>query len=309
MHHSISSHHPRDALVRMDPVSHRYYYTSPITGEEVKIRQSVTETISSFFKPFNSKSISARSAEKIDTNNRFSNDEVARILRDGWKANASAAASRGIKLHSMVERYLLSGNYTSTEETEEPPPPVARSELNVKMFPNCNLREDVFQAILANEKVPPPNPQTKGGIGNQFEMWMKWYIENGKLRFGELYRSEWTVYTDDLKFGGQIDAIFLDASTNRYTLIDWKFVKNHSSISPKDSHDKSIRGPFTGLLPDTKFMRYSLQLNSYRFILKMYYGIEVDDMIIVNTNEDSVREFSVPKIPIDEIGKIFLKLT
>ena len=84
----------------------------------------------------------------------------------------------------------------------------------------------------------------------------------------EPYRTEWTIWDRDLK------------KDNRF----------QSAITPCIDH-----------LPDTNFWHYSLQLNTYKYILEKNYGERVVGMYLVclhpnNANKSYIR-LEVPHLP------------
>lgn len=93
----------------------------------------------------------------------------------------------------------------------------------------------------------------------------------------EIYRTEWYIYYEKYKIAGAIDAVFRDKVTGNFVLIDWKRV---DKLEPEPGFKKYAKDPISHLY-DSKFSKYSLQLNLYRYILKHNYGINIEKMYLV----------------------------
>jgi len=90
------------------------------------------------------------------------------------------------------------------------------------------------------------------------------------------FRSEWTVYDEDLKISGSIDMTFLN-DDGTLSIYDWKRCK---SIEKTTSYRQYAKAPIEHL-PDTNFWQYSLQLNAYKMLLERKYGFVVKDMFLI----------------------------
>ena len=90
------------------------------------------------------------------------------------------------------------------------------------------------------------------------------------------YRSEWTVYDEDLKISGSIDMTFLNED-GTLSIYDWKRCK---SIEKTTAYRQFAKYPIQHI-PDTNFWHYTLQLNAYKMILERKYGFVVKDMFLI----------------------------
>ena len=111
------------------------------------------------------------------------------------------------------------------------------------------------------------------------------------------YRTEWTVFHEELKLSGTIDMLFENVnpvtgkSTGTFSIYDWKRCKE---IVQNDAFNKWALTPGMETIPDTNYWHYSLQLNLYKLILTEKYGITVTGMYIIclhpnNANCDYLR--------------------
>ena len=104
------------------------------------------------------------------------------------------------------------------------------------------------------------------------------------------YRTEWMIWDKELKLAGSIDMLFQNPD-GTLEIYDWKRCKDIVKINSWDkySHNKIIEH-----LPDTNFWHYSLQLNTYKYILEKNYGKKINGMYLVclhpnNKNKSYIR--------------------
>ena len=115
-------------------------------------------------------------------------------------------------------------------------------------------------------------------------------IEEGLCRMGTIlpnlrtilgsiltpYRTEMMVWDKELRLAGSIDMIF-ENPDGTLQVYDWKRCKNIK----KDNRWQSSTTECISHLPDTNFWHYSLQLNTYKYMLEKNYGKKVTDMYLV----------------------------
>lgn len=131
-----------------------------------------------------------------------------------------------------------------------------------------------------------------------FELFLKFYEDHEHL---DIYRTEWSVFAEDIKLAGTIDAIFIN-DDGSLSLYDWKRCKEIRKTSYNDDYAKY---PFNKL-PDCNFSQYSIQLNIYKVILEKYYGFVVKDMFLVVCHPDNENYVKIEVTSIDgEIQLLF----
>tara|TARA_B100000575_G_scaffold293055_1_gene303250 strand:+ start:4319 stop:5110 length:792 start_codon:yes stop_codon:yes gene_type:complete len=113
------------------------------------------------------------------------------------------------------------------------------------------------------------------------------------------YRTEMIVWDKELKLCGSIDMLY-ENECGELELYDWKRCKEIK----KTSFDKFAKTECIEHLPDSNFWHYSLQLNTYKYMLEKNYGKKVNGMYLVclhpNNNNKSYQKFKVPDLK-DEI--------
>ena len=123
------------------------------------------------------------------------------------------------------------------------------------------------------------------------------YFKNFTKDFPELnskpYRTEWTIFHEELKLAGSVDMIFEDPETNGETLCiyDWKRSKE---IVKTNGFNKYGALECIEHLPDTNYWHYCLQLNTYKAIIEAKYNKKVSSMYLVclhpnNKNNNYIR--------------------
>jgi hypothetical protein len=124
------------------------------------------------------------------------------------------------------------------------------------------------------------------------------FVKDTNVRL-EPYRTEWSIYIEELNFAGQLDILFEIKGTNTCALYDWKRTKE---IKFENKFEKG--NGCLSHLDNCNFVHYSLQLNLYKYILENYYShkgkkMEVAEMAIVvfHPNNDSYQLLKVNSMP------------
>lgn len=118
------------------------------------------------------------------------------------------------------------------------------------------------------------------------------YFINFTKAYPELkpYRTEWTVFNEDLKLAGSIDMVF-ENENGELLIYDWKRSKE---IIKTNSWNKCSHVDIISHVPDTNYWHYCLQLNTYKAILEKKYDKKVVGLYLVclhpnNKNNDFQR--------------------
>jgi ATP-dependent exoDNAse (exonuclease V) beta subunit len=105
------------------------------------------------------------------------------------------------------------------------------------------------------------------------------YFRNFLLRFPDLkpYRTEMTVFHEELKLAGSIDMIF-ENPDGTLLIYDWKRCRE---IVKTSGFNKFSTNEVISHLPDTNYWHYCLQLNTYKAILESKYDKKVVGLYLV----------------------------
>jgi ATP-dependent exoDNAse (exonuclease V) beta subunit len=111
------------------------------------------------------------------------------------------------------------------------------------------------------------------------------YFLNFKDQFPELkaYRTEWTVFHEELKLAGSIDMVF-ENENGDLLIYDWKRSKE---IVKTSSWNKFSNNDVISHVPDTNYWHYCLQLNTYKAILEAKYNRKVVGLYLVCLHPDN----------------------
>jgi ATP-dependent exoDNAse (exonuclease V) beta subunit len=109
------------------------------------------------------------------------------------------------------------------------------------------------------------------------------------------YRTEWTVFNEDIKISGSIDMVY-ENPDGTLSIYDWKRSKNITRIN---QFNKFALPPCICHLPDSNFWHYALQLNIYKYILETKYDKIIKDLYLVRLHPDAEeKNYELIELPI-----------
>ena len=182
-------------------------------------------------------------------------------------------------------------------------------------FPQFNANDIIAKMKKGNQPHPKYGTMTAdeikkswddsgkiaSGLGTKLHKKIESYyngeeVENDSIEFGYFlafdetvmkrltpYRTEWSIFHKDIKLAGQLDMLYsIDDQPGKYALYDWKRSKE---IKLSNKFEKGL-----GQLSDMdncNFSHYSLQLNIYKYILEMFYGLTIVEMVLVILHPDN----------------------
>jgi ATP-dependent exoDNAse (exonuclease V) beta subunit len=105
------------------------------------------------------------------------------------------------------------------------------------------------------------------------------YFINFTKEFSDLkpYRTEWTVFHEELKLAGSIDMVF-ENKVGDLLIYDWK---RSREIVKTSNWNKFSNCETISHIPDTNYWHYCLQLNTYKAILEAKYDKKVVGLYLV----------------------------
>jgi ATP-dependent exoDNAse (exonuclease V) beta subunit len=108
------------------------------------------------------------------------------------------------------------------------------------------------------------------------------------------YRTEWTVYHEDLKLAGSIDMVY-ENPDGTLSIYDWKRAKD---ITRVNNFNKYATNECICHMPDSNFWHYALQLNTYKAILEQKYDKKITDLYLVRLHPDNEEKtYELIKLP------------
>lgn len=126
------------------------------------------------------------------------------------------------------------------------------------------------------------------------------YFEEFEAKIGSTltpYRTEWMVWNKELKLAGSIDMIF-ENPDGTLQIYDWKRCKEIK----KDNKWQSATTECISHLPDCNFWHYSLQLNTYKWMIEQKYEKKVTKMYLVCLHPDN-KNNSYLRYEVADMGK------
>ena len=138
------------------------------------------------------------------------------------------------------------------------------------------VHEELENYIL--KKTDITEKKTKHGLN-----WLKNFILDGNY----IIYPEIIIYSEKFNLCGTIDLLIKNMDNNKWIIIDWKTSK---IINKKSYNNKMGIHAASKNIKDTKFNHYSLQLSLYRFLLEEFYGLEIDNQLILHLKENKCKK-------------------
>jgi hypothetical protein len=117
------------------------------------------------------------------------------------------------------------------------------------------------------------------------------------------YRTEWTIYHEELKLAGSIDMVY-EHPDSSLSIYDWKRSKDITRIN---TFNKYALTDAICHMPDANFWHYALQLNTYKAILEDKYDKKIIDLYLVRLHPDN-EEKTYELIKIPDLSKDIVEL-
>jgi hypothetical protein len=181
-------------------------------------------------------------------------------IKEGWNQNGAAASKQGSELHLNIE-YFMNEDLIDAETNE-----------------NIEYDHDDLLTLYEDE-IKRNRPAI---ITKEWGFFIN-YVRNHPSFVP--FRTEWTVYYEEIKIAGSIDMVYKDKETGHLKIYDWKRAKEIKRFDYKNGTN-----PILGHIPNSNFWHYSLQLNIYKAILEQKYGYVVSELFLVRLHPDNENE-------------------
>jgi len=256
---SVINAHPRDANIKFYEKDHKYVI---LTEPGVKYT-SVTTWNHEHFPKFNADEIitGMMKSKGWKEGHKYWGLTPEQI-KGQWNTNRDNVAGAGTDLHYEIECFnnntLLSKGYTNKELYD--------------LYLINNKDNHILKAI-------------------EWQYFINFVRDNPELK---PYRTEWTVYNEDVKISGSIDMIY-ENPDGTLSIYDWKRAKNITRIN---QFNKFALPAQICHLPDSNFWHYALQLNTYKAIIEQKYGKIVKELFLVRLHPDAEeKDYELIKLP------------
>lgn len=192
-----------------------------------------------------------------------------------WSTNTSSVSSAGTELHYEIECFMN----------------------NDKLKPNYTHKE-LYKSYM---KINKDTHDTKS---LEWQYFINFVKDTPHLK---PYRTEWTIYNEDIKLAGSIDMVY-ENPDGTLAIYDWKRTKEIKKIN---NWNKYAITKIICQMPDTNFWHYSLQLNTYKGILEQKYNKKVTELYLVRLHPDAEENnYELLKVPdlSSDINKLFIEM-
>jgi len=254
--------HPRDSDILFEEEGHKY---TILTDPDTKYT-SVTTWNHSHFPKFDADKViqNMMKGKNWNPKNKYwgmTQDEI----KDQWSNNGASVSGAGTDMHFEIECFMNN-------------PAVA--------LPYTH--NDLYQHYLANTNETKHNDKTL-----EWKYFIEYIRDHQDLT---PYRTEWTIYDEDLKLAGSIDMVY-EKSDGTLAIYDWKRAKEITAVN---KYNQYALTECISQHPDSNFWHYSLQLNTYQAILESKYGKKVSELCLVRLHPDAEEKtyelFPVPNM-------------
>ena len=256
----IKNQHSRDKHITFYEEGHKYI----IDLEPDATYTSVTTWLDDQFEKFDADKIINKmmSGYKWKIGHKYwgmTSDEIKSL----WETNKNVACEAGTALHFEIEcfnnnnhRYRF--NYTNKELTD----------IYIANNQECLIRTSIEWQYYINFVIDYPNLKP--------------------------YRTEWTVFNEDIKISGSIDMVY-ENNDGTLSIYDWKRSKDITRNI--NTYNRFGLPSSICHLPDSNFWHYALQLNMYKYILETKYNKIVKDLYLVRLHPEE-HNYELIQLPI-----------
>ena len=243
--------HKRDIFSHFEEKWHKYTITNDPTSKYM----SVTKWNHSHFPSFNADIIIRKmmAGKNWNEDNKYWGMTPPQIKKL-WNDNGAAASSAGTKLHLDIECFMnqyLVDEHDNLVTTDH--------EMLIESY---NEDKEAGDCTISNDT-------------REWEYFMRFVKEQCNEKTP--YRTEWMIYDEDLKLAGSIDMVYQN-DDGTLDIYDWKRVKE---LTFANNFGDTATTACIAHVDNTNYWHYSLQLNTYKYILERKYGKTVRNLRLV----------------------------
>jgi hypothetical protein len=264
----VNNAHPRDKNIQFFEQGHKYIIKTDTHSKYT----SVTTWNHSHFPHFDADDIIQKmmSGKSWKEGHKYWGQTPEQI-KQLWDNNKNQVSGAGTDMHYNIECFMnhpdLEAGYTHQDLYND----YLKKSHSLESLPSQRL-----QSLYVNESL-------------EWSYFLQYIQDTPDFK---PYRTEWTIYHEDLKLAGSIDMVYEnpDGTLNIY---DWKRAKD---ITPVNHFNKYGVTYAISHLPDSNFWHYALQLNTYKAILEDKYNKTIKDLYLVRLHPDA-EEYELIKLP------------
>jgi hypothetical protein len=258
---SNANFHARDLHIQFEEIGHKY---TILTDPDSKY-MSVTTWNHSHFPKFDSDSVikNMMRGKNWNPENKYWGMTREQIKQQ-WSNNGASVSGAGTDMHFEIECFM-NNDYIPYPYTQ------------------LNLYSSYFSKYYQTHDNKP----------------LEWkYFTDFVRDFPDLkpYRTEWTIYDEELKLAGSIDMVY-ENPDGTLMIYDWKRSKEISTIN---KYNKYAITECISQYPDSNFWHYALQLNTYKAIIESKYDKKVTNLCLVRLHPDA-EENTYELLPVPDM--------
>jgi ATP-dependent exoDNAse (exonuclease V) beta subunit len=206
-------------------------------------------------------------------------------IKAQWSNNGASVSQSGTNLHNRIECFM---NNRYPEDPE---------------LPFAIIHQDPTEVLTHRELLEQPIALDDHSV-IEWTYFLNFVRDHPNMK---PYRTEWTIYNEDLKLSGSIDIVY-ENEDGSLSIYDWKRCKQ---ITKVNQYNKFAVSPEISDMADSNFWHYSLQLNTYKAILEDKYNKTIRDMFLVQLHpeveEGNYVLYEVPDLS-TKVRELFSKL-
>ena len=187
-------------------------------------------------------------------------------IKTQWNANGASVSGAGTDMHFEIECFM-NNKHIQCDYTHK----------DLYQINKCDYNEEINH--LYHQK------------GLEWKYFIEFIKDTPDLK---PYRTEWTVYHEDLKLAGSIDMVY-ENPDGTLSIYDWKRSKDITTVN---TFNKYAITECISHMPDSNFWHYALQLNTYKAILEQKYDKKITDLYLVRLHPDNEEKtYELIKLP------------
>lgn len=258
--------HPRDKNIKFYETGHKYI----ISIDPESKYTSVTTWVHEHFPKFDSDKIikNMMNGKNWKEGHKYWN-MTAEQIKEQWNKNKENVAGAGTDLHYDIECFM-----------------------NDKRFQFEYYHKELYEIYRSD------NLKNKS---KEWEYFINFVKDHPHFK---PYRTEWTIYDEDIKLAGSIDMVY-ENDDGTLSIYDWKRCKEITRIN---NFNKYALKECINYMPDSNFWHYCVQLNTYKSILERKYDKIVKELFLVRLHPDAEENnYELIQLPIitKEINTLF----
>jgi hypothetical protein len=255
--------HPRDDNIQFFEEGHKYVIKSDLTSKYT----SVTTWNHSHFPHFDADAVIANMMKGRNWKEGHKYwGMTAEEIKTQWNANGTSVSSLGTDMHYEIECFM-----------------------NDKRMQCEYTHKELYQ--IYNCDYIKKNSHHHDQKSLEWKYFIEFVKDTPDLK---PYRTEWTVYHEELKLAGSIDMVY-ENPDGTLSIYDWKRAKD---ITRVNTFNKYALTECISHMPDSNFWHYALQLNTYKAILEAKYDKKITDLYLVRLHPDNEeKNYELIKLP------------